>query len=210
MHLYAPTSDRRHDDDPSNKCKQILANHHHRRMMKKLPITSKRKNPVSNAIQKKNPETHRCGPIRENKISIETHYYLSFPTSSATMTYAGKFSAAVVALATAVMITPSTSFVMRPPAPVSTRLYLEDWVADLIDKELYRQGHKKDFEAEWMEKNRAAVFSKIETEFGPISDTDETDFRMHYKDKKMAENDPERYCADRCIATGNCDIFEDL
>jgi hypothetical protein len=124
------------------------------------------------------------------------------------MTFTGNFSAVVVALAT--VITPSTSFMIRAPAPVSTRLYLDDWVADLIDKELYRQGHKKDFEAEWMEKNRAAVFSKIETDFGPIGDPDETDFRMHNKDKKMAENDPERYCADRCIATGNCDIFEDL
>mmetsp|Transcript_19562 Transcript_19562/g.34357 ORF Transcript_19562/g.34357 Transcript_19562/m.34357 type:complete len:213 (+) Transcript_19562:300-938(+) len=28
------------------------------------------------------------------------------------------------------------------------------------------------------------------------------------KDEKMAENDPMRYCADRCVTTGNCDVFE--
>jgi hypothetical protein len=92
----------------------------------------------------------------------------------------------------------------------TTRLFLEDWVADLIDQELYRQGHKKEYESAWMEKNRAAVFSRIESDFGPMEHPDQTEFRMHNKDKKMAEDDPERYCADRCIATGNCDIYEDL
>ena len=28
------------------------------------------------------------------------------------------------------------------------------------------------------------------------------------KDEKMAEDDPMRYCADRCVSTGNCDVFE--
>ena len=28
------------------------------------------------------------------------------------------------------------------------------------------------------------------------------------KDEKMAEDDPMRYCADRCVTTGNCDVFE--
>mmetsp|Transcript_18482 Transcript_18482/g.33025 ORF Transcript_18482/g.33025 Transcript_18482/m.33025 type:complete len:213 (+) Transcript_18482:121-759(+) len=30
------------------------------------------------------------------------------------------------------------------------------------------------------------------------------------KDEKMAENDPMRYCADRCVTTGYCDVFEDM
>jgi len=33
---------------------------------------------------------------------------------------------------------------------------------------------------------------------------------LRRKDKRMAENDPMRYCADRCVATGNCDVFEDM
>ena len=28
------------------------------------------------------------------------------------------------------------------------------------------------------------------------------------KDERMAEDDPMRYCADRCVTTGNCDVFE--
>lgn len=28
------------------------------------------------------------------------------------------------------------------------------------------------------------------------------------KDEKMAQDDPMRYCADRCVTTGNCDVFE--
>ena len=82
-------------------------------------------------------------------------------------------------------------------------------MADLIDQELYRQSHKKEFENEWMEKNRAAVFAKLNSEF--VMDRDEAqDFRMHKKDENLAKKDPQAYCADRCIATGNCDIYEDL
>ncbi len=113
-------------------------------------------------------------------------------------------------LAVVAMMPITSSFLIRPAAPVSTKLFLEDWVADLIDKELYRQSHKKDFEREWMEKNREAVFHNVVTDFGPVADPDDTDFRMYNRDKYMAVHDPQRYCADRCIATGNCDIFEDL
>jgi len=109
-----------------------------------------------------------------------------------------------------ILLPVTSSFLIRPSNPISTKLYLEDWVADLIDKELYRQSHKKDFESEWMEKNRAAVFHKVETDFGPIADPDEMEFRMYNRDKNMAVHDPQRYCADRCIATGNCDVFEDF
>ena len=30
------------------------------------------------------------------------------------------------------------------------------------------------------------------------------------KDKRMARDDPARYCADRCVATGNCQVWEDM
>lgn len=30
------------------------------------------------------------------------------------------------------------------------------------------------------------------------------------KDKRMARDDPARYCADRCVATGNCQIWEEM
>jgi len=30
------------------------------------------------------------------------------------------------------------------------------------------------------------------------------------RDKKLAFDDPQRYCADRCVTTGNCEVFEDF
>lgn len=30
------------------------------------------------------------------------------------------------------------------------------------------------------------------------------------KDRRMARDDPARYCADRCVATGNCQVWEDM
>jgi hypothetical protein len=81
----------------------------------------------------------------------------------------------------------------------------------MIDQELHRQAHKKDYEEAWMEKNRNAVFSRIKTDFVNLDqESDETDFRLHQRDMRLAFKDPEKYCADRCIATGNCDVFEDF
>jgi len=98
----------------------------------------------------------------------------------------------------------------------STRLFLEDWVADMIDGEVYRQGHKKEFEKEWMEKNRPAVVKSMNT----VTDSSNNNLMLNEdqlelmreknKDRTMAVRDPQRYCADRCISTGNCDVYEDL
>jgi len=30
------------------------------------------------------------------------------------------------------------------------------------------------------------------------------------KDRRMARDDPSRYCADRCVSTGNCQVWEDM
>ena len=112
----------------------------------------------------------------------------------------------------------TNSFVPKIPAASSTQtnikksttiLYLEDWVADMIDQEIYRQAHKKEYENEWMEKNRNAVFAKLSEDF-VMDRMDNKEFVMHRKDEKLAKDDPQKYCADRCISTGNCDIYEDL
>ena len=110
---------------------------------------------------------------------------------------------------------PSNAFVIRPQQnvasskPSSTTLFLEDWVADMIDQEIYRQAHKKEYENEWMEKNRNAVFAKLSEDF-VMDRMDNKEFVMHRKDEKLAKDDPQKYCADRCVSTGNCDVFEDL
>lgn len=102
--------------------------------------------------------------------------------------------------------------------PSLTQRFLEDRIADMIDRELYRQGHKKDFEREWMEKNRGAFMHFIHDDLAsdavPVIhdgiDGDENVLRETIKDRKLAADDPQRYCADRCISTGNCDVFEDF
>lgn len=101
----------------------------------------------------------------------------------------------------------------------------------MIDGELYRQGHRKEYEEAWMEKNRRAVLSRIETDFGGLvvsnedntmnmndndskmmmmNDDDRSEYRQHAKDVRLAERDPQQYCADRCVATGHCDVYEDM
>lgn len=81
----------------------------------------------------------------------------------------------------------------------------------MIDGEIFRQSHKKEFEAEWMEKNREAIFHRMKTEFMPEAVVlPDEDYRQHNKDKILADKDPQAYCADRCVATGNCEIYEDL
>jgi hypothetical protein len=104
-----------------------------------------------------------------------------------------------------------------PTRPASFRttpsqLFLEKWIAEMIDGELYRQGHKEDYEREWMVKNREAVVQHVDpsSNYLMLDDDDLANLRQRRKDEVLAKNDPQRYCADRCIATGNCEVFEDL
>jgi hypothetical protein len=122
-------------------------------------------------------------------------------------------SPSLLALLATVFLSSSNGFVVRPQinAASSTRLFLEDRIADMIDGEIFRQSHKKEFEAEWMEKNREAIFHRMKTEFMPEAVVlPDEDYRQHNKDKILADKDPQAYCADRCVATGNCEIYEDL
>lgn len=97
----------------------------------------------------------------------------------------------------------------------ASRLFIDKRIADLIDSEVHRQHHKKEYEKEWMEKNRGAVLHSLhagENTLAIVSDLEEQHDRMRQfaKDKRLAKDDPRRYCADRCISTGNCDVYEDI
>jgi hypothetical protein len=120
-------------------------------------------------------------------------------------------SPSLLTLVATIFLPSSNAFVVRPQTTTaSTRLFLEDRLAKLIDGESHRQTHKEEIDKEWMEKNREAVFYRVETDFTPEAATPDEDFRQHNKDKKLADKDPQAYCADRCIATGNCEVYEDL
>lgn len=45
-------------------------------------------------------------------------------------------------------------------------------------------------------------------EYQPTSDASKK-IQMR-KDRRMARDDPMRYCADRCVSTGNCQVWEDM
>ena len=71
-----------------------------------------------------------------------------------------------------------------------------------------------------MKKNKGAVLSRMSDASSsstigqyPSQMMDENDreaFAEHKRDERMAFLKPEKYCADRCVATGNCDIFQDF
>lgn len=62
-----------------------------------------------------------------------------------------------------------------------------------------------------MEKNRNQILRHLPSESDVMVDQDDLqNVRQIAKDKKLAKEDPQRYCADRCVATGNCDVYEDI
>jgi hypothetical protein len=91
----------------------------------------------------------------------------------------------------------------------------KDWVADMIDGEIFRQDHHEEYEEKWMKKNKAAVLSRIDVGAAGypsmmMGESDREAMVEHRRDERMAFTKPEKYCADRCVATGNCDILEDF
>jgi len=100
----------------------------------------------------------------------------------------------------------------------TTKIFLEDWVANMIDGEVDRQEHKSEYNAAWMKKNKGAILSRlsdVSTTSGMypsqmLSADQMESFAEHKRDERMAFLKPEKYCADRCVATGNCDIYEDF
>lgn len=101
----------------------------------------------------------------------------------------------------------------RPSSRPATKLFLEDHIADMIDKELVRLATKQEADREWKRKNDAVLEQKLPQGFDFEESTVMQDVmapRQKRKDKRLAKDDPRAYCADRCIATGNCEVFEDM
>mmetsp|Transcript_24006 Transcript_24006/g.57957 ORF Transcript_24006/g.57957 Transcript_24006/m.57957 type:complete len:192 (-) Transcript_24006:258-833(-) len=149
--------------------------------------------------------------------------------------YASSFSLTVSAIGAMVSSPPMAEafFVAHPQGARGrspTALNLEDHIANMIDAEMHRLDHKYETEAEWIMKQQE--WSQMEptipsnfdfeedldrpsTTGGPVpgftSGVDRSiSSPRRRKDEKMAGDDPMRYCADRCVSTGNCDVFEDM
>mmetsp|Transcript_6166 Transcript_6166/g.15752 ORF Transcript_6166/g.15752 Transcript_6166/m.15752 type:complete len:190 (+) Transcript_6166:253-822(+) len=134
-----------------------------------------------------------------------------------TLTTTWRVVALLTTTAIATLLDSVQAFVPRQPTTTTTttttRLYLEDRIARLIDEELYRQQHHDDFERDWMEQNREVMLHTLHAhdhEPNFLETDDMTMMRQYRKDRALADRDPQRYCADRCVSTGNCDVYEDL
>jgi hypothetical protein len=99
-----------------------------------------------------------------------------------------------------------------------SKLNIDKKIADMIDIELLRQKDRAAYN-EHMRNKKDPLVEKMKEEFeqnrpipeffeGSMGSGDDT-FQKR-KDQKMLRNSPEKYCADRCLATGNCDILEDF
>jgi hypothetical protein len=113
----------------------------------------------------------------------------------------------------AALLALSDAFVVPRTSRLATKLFLEDHIADLIDKELERLRHKKELDKAFVQKNEAFIRKDLPAAFD-FDDTmamqDIMGPRQKKKDKKLAREDPQAYCADRCVATGNCEVYEDM
>lgn len=99
---------------------------------------------------------------------------------------------------------------------MKTSLNLEDDIANMIDKEAERLNDmlswRQNEEAKRKKGNDASLPQGFD--FNSVSDFTPAASAaakiQARKDRRMARDSPERYCADRCVATGNCDIWEDM
>lgn len=88
----------------------------------------------------------------------------------------------------------------------------------LIDAEYFREKHPEQFKKEWMKKNKEMIFhidpekEEDEDPYRYYEDMTEEEYNFYpeeMRDRRLAHDDPQRYCQDRCISTGHCDVYED-
>ncbi|KAL7535565.1 hypothetical protein ACHAXR_006574 [Thalassiosira sp. AJA248-18] len=126
---------------------------------------------------------------------------------------------ALLAAAAALSIIPEVSSFVHPGGSSSratTQLNLENHIASMIDNEVDRLrniGLWRQKEAEKLKKAKEPTLPQ------GFDWNDVNDFQPNAgaaqkiqmrKDKRMARDDPARYCADRCVSTGNCQVWEDM
>ncbi|KAL7553802.1 hypothetical protein ACHAWF_017129 [Thalassiosira exigua] len=127
------------------------------------------------------------------------------------------FTALVAAAAAFSGIQAASSFVHPTPSSrVVTRLNLENHIAEMIDKELDRLhdiGLWRRKQAEKLNKGKEPSMPQG-FDFNSPSDFQPNAYAARKiqmrKDKRMAREDPARYCADRCVSTGNCQVWEEM
>ena len=70
--------------------------------------------------------------------------------------------------------------------------------------------HKQEIAAQFTMKNKQVLDAILPSDYVANEDFETLTPSLKFKDNKMALNNPQQYCADRCVSTGNCDVFEDM
>jgi hypothetical protein len=78
-----------------------------------------------------------------------------------------------------------------------------------VDDELYRETHLEEWKKERMQNDQAVLESKLPTEFEDADFAEPIFNKQLIRDRNLARNDPQAYCADRCLTTGYCEVFEE-
>ena len=82
-----------------------------------------------------------------------------------------------------------------------------------LDDEYHIMSHPEaamEKEREFQRRNAQYKPENLPASFDGEAMISETSPRQLRKDKKMAKADPQAYCAERCVSTGNCDVYEDV
>lgn len=113
------------------------------------------------------------------------------------------------------MLISPPSLILRPDLRNSGRHFI--YRLHRIDNE-FRRENSQETERKWTEQQEKwarmephipkGYIIEDETVEGFIADGENSINFMRRKDEMMAADDPMRYCADRCVTTGNCDVFE--
>lgn len=90
-----------------------------------------------------------------------------------------------------------------------TALNISPRLAQMIDDQYYYQNHKMELDQKFHQQNDKYCESQtLPDKFEFNEDLLCTTQKM--RDYRLARTDPARYCADRCLATGFCDAYEEF
>lgn len=79
-----------------------------------------------------------------------------------------------------------------------------------IDTNHHRKFHKEALDQRRQENNSRVKEPVTPLEYEFTSDELSDNKVEMRRDQMLANKDPQKYCADRCVSTGHCDVFEDL
>jgi len=77
--------------------------------------------------------------------------------------------------------------------------------------ELLRLTDKQEYFKQMKEQHKKTMQPVLPTQddYTAYAALNSDDIVEQRRDKRMARNNPAKYCADRCISTGHCEVYED-